>query len=137
MIVTTGARTRTGSSVTRRAYAICDHRPGARRRCNGRHDARVWIDFTARILAPCGETMRYGAGMALRIPAVLAFTVVGATAAAALSCGGNGAPAPDAMVCPVVCVAHGSGSNGCTPPTCATGSNHDMCPAGCVAVPIG
>jgi hypothetical protein len=36
----------------------------------------------------------------------------------------------------VVCVAQGSGSNDCTPPTCATGNNHDMCPAGCVPQPI-
>jgi hypothetical protein len=82
------------------------------------------------------RAMRYGAAMALRIPAVLAFTVVGAAAGVtAVSCGGS-APAPDAMSCPVVCVAQGSGSNGCTPPTCATGSNHDMCPAGCVPEPI-
>jgi hypothetical protein len=87
--------------------------------------------------------MRYDAAMALRIPAVLASTVlgvvgvaaVGAAGVAAVSCGGS-APAPDAMVCPVVCVAQGSGSNGCTPPTCATGNNHDMCPAGCVPQPI-
>ena len=83
--------------------------------------------------------MRYGVAMALRIPAVLAFTVLGATAVgatAALSCGSSGAPAPDAMVCPVVCVAQGSGTSSCTPPICATGSNHDMCPAGCVPQPI-
>jgi hypothetical protein len=81
--------------------------------------------------------MRYGPAMSLRIPAVLAFTVVGAAAAGvtAGSCGG-GAPAPDAMVCPVVCVAQGSGSNACTPPTCAAGPNHDMCPAGCTPQPI-
>jgi hypothetical protein len=84
--------------------------------------------------------MRYGAAMPLRIPAVLASTVLGvigaaAAGVAAVSCGGS-APAPDAMVCPVVCVAQGSGSNDCTPPTCATGNNHDMCPAGCVPQPI-
>jgi hypothetical protein len=82
--------------------------------------------------------MRYGAAMPLRIPAVLAFTVVGATAAgmaAVVSCGGS-APPPDAMACPVVCVAQDSGSNDCTPRTCATGSNHDMCPTGCVPQPI-
>lgn len=82
--------------------------------------------------------MRYGAAMALRIPAVLAFTIVGATAAGvtAVSCGGSGAPPPDAMVCPVRCVPSGAGSNACTPPTCATGPNHDMCPAGCTPEPI-
>lgn len=84
--------------------------------------------------------MRYGHAMSLRIPAVLASTVlgvVGATAAgvSAVSCGGN-TPAPDAMVCPVACVPQGSGSNACTPPTCATGPNHDMCPMGCTPQPI-
>jgi hypothetical protein len=81
--------------------------------------------------------MRYGAAMWLRIPAVLAFSVVGvaAGAAAVASCGGR-APAPDAMSCPVVCVPAGSGTNACTPPTCATGPNHDGCPAACVAQPI-
>jgi len=85
--------------------------------------------------------MRYGAAMALRIPAVLASTVLGvvggtAVGAAALSCGGGRAPAPDAMSCPVICVPQGAGSNGCTPPTCATGPNHDGCPMGCAPEPI-
>jgi hypothetical protein len=79
--------------------------------------------------------MRYGVAMALRIPAVLAFTVVGATAAA-LSCGGTGAPPPDAMLCSVQCIPTDAGSNGCTPPTCATGPNHDVCPVGCKPDPI-
>jgi hypothetical protein len=82
--------------------------------------------------------MRYGAAMSLRIPAVLAFTVVGgaAVAAGALSCGGGSAPAPDAMSCPVRCIPTGAGSNACTPPTCATGPNHDVCPPGCMPEPI-
>jgi hypothetical protein len=85
--------------------------------------------------------MRYGAAMSLRIPAVLASTVLGvvgaaAGAAGALSCGGGSAPAPDAMSCPVVCVPQGAGSNECTPPTCATGPNHDGCPMGCIPEPI-
>lgn len=78
--------------------------------------------------------------MPLRIPAVLASTVlgiVGGTAAgvAAVSCGGS-APPPDAMVCPVRCIPIDTGSNGCTPPTCATGPNHDVCPTGCTPEPI-
>lgn len=78
--------------------------------------------------------------MPLRIPAVLASTVlgvVGATAAgmAAVSCGGS-APPPDAMVCPVRCIPSDTGSNACTPPTCATGPNHDVCPMGCRPEPI-
>lgn len=82
--------------------------------------------------------MRYGAAMSLRIPAVLAFTVVGAAAgaAAALSCHGTSAPPPDAMLCSVQCIPSGTGSNGCTPPTCATGPNHDVCPMGCIPEPI-
>jgi hypothetical protein len=82
--------------------------------------------------------MRYGVAMALRIPAVLAFTLVGATAAgvAAVSCHGTGAPPPDAMLCSVPCIPSGVGSNGCTPPTCATGPNHDVCPVGCKPDPI-
>ena len=73
----------------------------------------------------------------LRIPAVLAFTVVGGAigAAAAVGCGG-GKPGADAPSCSVICVPQGSGSNGCTPATCAQGSNHDMCPMGCVPEPI-
>jgi hypothetical protein len=86
------------------------------------------------------RTMRYGVAMALRIPAVLAFTVVGATAAGAavaLSCGGRGAPPPDAATnCLVYCIPTDAGSNGCTPPTCATGPNHDVCPMGCRPDPI-
>lgn len=70
----------------------------------------------------------------LRIPAVLAFTVIGGVAGAA-GCGDSKPPA-DAMVCSVRCVPQGTGSNGCTPPTCAAGSNHDICPQGCVPEPI-
>ena len=75
--------------------------------------------------------------MPLRIPAVLAFTVVGTAAAAGLaSCGGGSPPPPDAMACLVRCVPTGVGSNSCTPPTCATGPNHDVCPMGCTTEPI-
>jgi len=85
--------------------------------------------------------MRYGAAVSLRIPAVLASTVVGvvgaaAGATAALSCHGTGSPPPDAMLCSVPCIPSGVGSNGCTPPTCATGPNHDVCPMGCTPDPI-
>lgn len=74
--------------------------------------------------------------MSLRIPAALAFTVVGAAAAASMdSCGGT-TPEPDARACPVICVPQGSGSSNCPPTTCATGANHDMCPAGCIPEPI-
>jgi len=76
--------------------------------------------------------------MPLRIPAVLAFTVVGAAAIAgglAASCGGS-PPGPDASSCPVICVPQGTGTSSCPPTTCATGSNHDVCPAGCVPEPI-
>ena len=75
--------------------------------------------------------------MPLRIPAALAFTVVGAAASvAALGCGDE-KPKLDASTCEVLCIpgSSGTGSN-CPPPTCATGSNHDMCPAGCIPQPI-
>jgi hypothetical protein len=86
--------------------------------------------------------MRYTArAMPLRIPAVLAFTVLGAVGAAgavaALGCGGDASP-PDAMVgaCLVYCIPSGSGSNSCTPATCATGPGHDVCPMGCAPDPM-
>jgi len=74
----------------------------------------------------------------LRIPAVLAFTVAGGMvggAAAIIGCD-HGKPVADAGACSVICVPQGSGSNGCTPATCAQGANHDVCPAGCVPEPI-
>ncbi|HEY6175345.1 MAG TPA: hypothetical protein VIX73_12900 [Kofleriaceae bacterium] len=71
----------------------------------------------------------------LRIPAVLAFTIVGGAVTAVVACG-DGKPGTDAGACSVVCVPRGSGSNGCTPATCAQGSNHDVCPVGCVPEPI-
>ena len=76
--------------------------------------------------------------MPLRIPPVLAFTVVGgaAVAAAVLAGCGSGTPGPDAMACSVICVPQGSGSTGCTPAVCAGGATHDVCPAGCVPEPI-
>jgi len=75
--------------------------------------------------------------MALRIPTVLAFTVLGAAVAVAVqSCTDDPGPAS----CPVVCLPDGSagsaGSAHCPPTTCATGSNHDMCPADCHPEPI-
>ena len=72
----------------------------------------------------------------LRIPAVLTVTVIaGAVAAATTSCG-TGTPVSDAGSCSVVCVAQGTGGSNCLPTTCATGSNHDMCPPGCIPEPI-
>jgi hypothetical protein len=72
----------------------------------------------------------------LRIPAALAFTVVGTVAASAVSCDG-GTPRQDARACQVLCIPQGGGSSSACPlPTCATGSNHDVCPPGCVPEPI-
>ena len=73
----------------------------------------------------------------LRIPAVLAFTVVGAAAtAAAVSCG-DSKPRQDASTCEVLCIPQGGGSSSACPlPTCATGVNHDVCPTGCVPEPV-
>lgn len=82
--------------------------------------------------------MRYGVVMPLRIPAVLAFTVVGSAAAGALatSCGSGSGPLPDATACFVQCIPSGVGSNACTPPTCATGPSYNICPMGCTPDPV-
>ena len=73
----------------------------------------------------------------LRIPAVLAFTVLGAGAVASTgSCGGDGTPTADANTC-VLCVYQSVDNGNCPFPTCATGTNHDVCPAGCIVQPIG
>jgi hypothetical protein len=74
----------------------------------------------------------------LRLPAALAFTIVGAAAGAAAGGCGDEKPGLDASTkCEVLCIPAGSGSGGnCPPPTCATGSNRDVCPAGCEPEPI-
>jgi hypothetical protein len=73
----------------------------------------------------------------LRIPAVLAFTVLGAGAAASAgSCGGGSTPTVDANSC-VLCVYQTVDNGNCPFPTCATGPNHDVCPAGCIIQPVG
>jgi len=69
--------------------------------------------------------------MPLRIPSVLAFTVVGA----AVGCG-DGKPTTDASTCEVYCIPQAPGANHCPPPTCATGTRHDVCPSGCIPEPI-
>ena len=47
-----------------------------------------------------------------------------------------GTPVSDATTCSVICVPQGTGSSSCPPTTCATGSNHDVCPTGCIPEPI-
>jgi hypothetical protein len=69
--------------------------------------------------------------MSLRLPAALAFTVVGTVAA--VSCG-ESRPTADARC--RYCVYQGSDNGNCPPPTCATGANRDRCPAGCILEPI-
>jgi hypothetical protein len=71
----------------------------------------------------------------LRIPTVLAFTVLGAglAAVAAASCG-DGKPTPDAGC--VLCVYESADTGNCPFPTCATGSQHNVCPAGCIPQPV-
>lgn len=67
----------------------------------------------------------------LRIPVALAFVVVtGAATANVVNCGDDGEPP-----CPVFCVYSGSDNGNCPFPTCATGSNLDQCPAGCIPEP--
>jgi hypothetical protein len=73
----------------------------------------------------------------LRIPAVLAFTVLGAgVAASAGSCGADKTPTADANSC-VLCIYQSADTGNCPFPTCATGENHDVCPDGCIVQPVG
>jgi hypothetical protein len=68
----------------------------------------------------------------LRIPAALAFTVLGAGVAAS-SCGTE-KPTVDAGC--VFCVYETVDNSNCPPPTCATGSQQDECPPGCIPAPV-
>lgn len=69
----------------------------------------------------------------LRIPIAIAVVVVGGIAAAnAVSCGDDG----QTPQCQVECVYSGSDNGNCPFPTCATGSNLDMCPTGCIPEPV-
>jgi hypothetical protein len=71
----------------------------------------------------------------LRIPAVLAFTVLGAAAAgSAGSC--DSGPAPVDGRCVRYCIYQTVDNGNCPPPTCATGSNYDQCPPGCIPEPM-
>jgi hypothetical protein len=71
----------------------------------------------------------------LRIPAVLAFTVLGAAAAGSLgSCAEDPPPAPDAAC--RYCIYEAVDNGACPPPFCATGSNQDECPQGCIPAPV-
>jgi hypothetical protein len=78
-----------------------------------------------------------GDAMQLRIPTVLAFTVLGTAAAVTTaSCGGDAKPTIDAGSCTVVCVYQSTDNGHCPFPTCATGSDHDQCPSGCIPEPV-
>lgn len=72
----------------------------------------------------------------LRLPTALAFTVVGVAVAtaAAVSCGDKPVPTADAAC--TICVYETVDNGNCPYPTCATGSNNDVCPQGCVPQPI-
>lgn len=72
----------------------------------------------------------------LRIPAVLAFTVLGAAAAASAGSCGDGKPTVDAATC-VYCVYQSTDNGNCPFPTCATGEHQNICPAGCIPQPLG
>jgi len=72
----------------------------------------------------------------LRVPVVLAFTVLGAGAATSVGSCGQGKPTIDAGTC-VHCVYESVDNGNCPFPTCATGSNADVCPAGCIVAPVG
>ena len=82
--------------------------------------------------------MRYTRGhrmpTPLRIPAALAFTVLGVAAAGATatSCGD---PAPPVDAACVYCVYETLDNGNCPFPTCATGDEQDTCPEGCIPQP--
>jgi hypothetical protein len=72
----------------------------------------------------------------LRLPTALAFTVVGvAVAAAAIASCGDGKPTTADAACNL-CVYETVDNGNCPYPTCATGSNSDECPDGCMVQPI-
>ena len=73
----------------------------------------------------------------LRIPAVLAFTVVGTTLGTVAASCGDHKPTVDAGAVCVHCVYQSVDNGNCPFPTCATGSNHDQCPPGCIPEPMG
>lgn len=66
----------------------------------------------------------------LRIPAVLAFTVT-----VGVACDDHG-KRPDSGTCQVLCIYQTVDNGNCPFPTCATGSNNDVCPQGCIPEPI-
>jgi hypothetical protein len=69
----------------------------------------------------------------LRIPLAVAFVVVSAVGTAnVVSCGDDG----QSRECQVFCVYTGSDNGNCPFPTCATGSNLDVCPTGCMPEPV-
>jgi hypothetical protein len=76
----------------------------------------------------------------LRIPAVLAFSVLGTAMAAATGSCGDDKPNVDAGIeagtC-VYCVYETADNGNCPFPTCATGDRQDVCPEGCIPQPAG
>jgi hypothetical protein len=70
----------------------------------------------------------------LRIPTVLVFTVLSAGVAASAASCEDGKPTADAGC--VLCVYESADTGNCPFPTCATGSQHDVCPAGCIPQPV-
>jgi len=67
----------------------------------------------------------------LRIPAVLAFTL-----GAGVACDDHGKHPDASGSCQVLCVYQSVDNGNCPFPTCATGSNMDVCPQGCIPEPI-
>jgi hypothetical protein len=113
----------------------------ARRAYDGRHDARVdrlrGADPGARRIAGGAASTLESDAMRLRIPAVLAFTVLGTAAAVtASSCGDDGKPTADAGSSCRPCIYEGSDNGNCPFLTCATGSDQDQCPTGCIPEPV-
>jgi len=70
----------------------------------------------------------------LKIPVALAFvTVTVVVAGTTVSCDDD----DNEPSCQVYCVYETSDNGNCPFPTCATGSNLDQCPAGCIPEPLG
>jgi hypothetical protein len=72
----------------------------------------------------------------LRVPMALAFALSGAATAMITAPGCEEHGSPGDASCAVHCVYEGPDNGNCPFPTCATGSNLDVCPAGCIPEPI-
>jgi len=70
----------------------------------------------------------------LKIPVALAFVTVTTVAVGTMASCDDDDQEPS---CQVYCVYETADNGNCPFPTCATGSNLDQCPAGCIPEPLG